>query len=103
MSTTQLINQTVAEQRHASESHQSRSPQRRGNSSSFGSSALQNVGESERTASLIGGAVLTGLGLTRGGLTGLLMLGLGGAIAYRGVTGHCSVYESMGINTTENS
>lgn len=59
----------------------------------------KNVGKSERNISLVTGAVLAGLGLTRGGLTGLALLGLGGALAYRGSTGYCSVYHALGVNS----
>lgn len=57
-----------------------------------------NVGEAERWLSLIGGGTLALIGLRRsfGGL--LLALG-GGALIYRGFTGHCAVYESLDINT----
>ena len=103
MSSTLLINQVVAEQRHASEEQrQSREHQQRGDShSSFGSHALQNVGQGERTISLLSGAILAGLGLSRGGLSGLAMIGMGGALAYRGYTGHCSMYQAMGVDTNQ--
>jgi uncharacterized membrane protein len=58
-----------------------------------------NVGPEERAASTVGGAVLAGIGLGRGGLVGLLFAAAGGALAYRGVTGHCSAYAAAGINT----
>ena len=58
-----------------------------------------NVGPNERAASTFGGAVLAGLGLGRGGLSGLALAALGAALAYRGTSGHCSVYEAAGINT----
>jgi len=58
-----------------------------------------NVGPNERAASTLGGAVLAGFGLGNGGLVGLLFAVAGGALAYRGVTGHCSAYAAAGINT----
>jgi uncharacterized membrane protein len=58
-----------------------------------------NVGPEERAASTVAGAVLAGIGLGRGGLVGLLFAAAGGALAYRGVTGHCSAYAAAGINT----
>jgi uncharacterized membrane protein len=58
-----------------------------------------NVGPDERAASTLAGAVLAGIGLGRGGLVGLLFAAAGGALAYRGVTGHCSAYATAGINT----
>jgi hypothetical protein len=101
MSSTYLINQRVAEQRHASEQQgQSRGIQQRGKAG-FDGHAQQNVGQGERTISLLSGAILAGLGLTRGGLSGLAMIGMGGALAYRGATGHCSVYQSLGIDSTK--
>lgn len=61
-----------------------------------------NVGEVERMASKVGGGTLVAVGLMRGGLSGLTMAALGGALIYRGVTGHCSLYQAIGADTTEN-
>jgi uncharacterized membrane protein len=58
-----------------------------------------NVGKTERQISAIGGGALALYGLTRGSLGGLLLAGLGGALVYRGVTGHCPAYSAMGTNT----
>lgn len=33
----------------------------------------------------------------------LLMLGIGGGLLFRGVTGHCSLYQNLGINTAKDS
>jgi uncharacterized membrane protein len=60
-----------------------------------------NVGKTERKASLIGGALLTALGLKRLSLPGLLLAFAGGLIAYRGLTGSCGLYERLGIDTNE--
>jgi uncharacterized membrane protein len=60
-----------------------------------------NVGEEERLASKIGGGVLIAAGLLRGGLKGLVMTGLGGALVYRGMTGTCSLYKALGVSTAE--
>ncbi|MFO0867199.1 MAG: DUF2892 domain-containing protein [Gemmataceae bacterium] len=62
------------------------------------SAHVPNVGKSEQSISLMGGALLAGLGLSRGSI--LLTL-LGGAMAYRGMTGHCELYHMLGINTAE--
>jgi uncharacterized membrane protein len=59
-----------------------------------------NVGEFERLVSAIGGGVLAGVGLSRGDETGLLMAAAGGALMYRGFTGHCHMYEALGINSS---
>jgi uncharacterized membrane protein len=60
-----------------------------------------NVGSSERTASLLGGGLLALYGLTRGTTSGLLLAGLGGALAYRGATGHCTMYQALGISSAK--
>jgi uncharacterized membrane protein len=58
-----------------------------------------NVGHAERWASgAVGGALaLRGLGSFSAG--GLLELAAGVALLYRGVTGHCPVYERLGVDT----
>lgn len=60
-----------------------------------------NVGSTERAVSSVGGAFLAGLGLTSGGLFGVALIGLGGALIYRGSTGHCTAYAAMGVNTAK--
>jgi uncharacterized membrane protein len=67
-------------------------PSRHGN-------AQVNVGATERALSSVGGAVLAGLGVGHGGLTGFALAALGGALVLRGSTGHCSVYAATGVNT----
>ena len=58
-----------------------------------------NVGEQERLSSAaIGGALFLN-GLTRGSLCGAAMALLGGSLLYRGFSGHCSLYKSLGVNT----
>lgn len=66
-----------------------------------GDAAAINVGETERTISLIAGGVLAALGLTRGSVSGLGLAALGGALLHRGSTGHCMGYSLLGINTSE--
>jgi uncharacterized membrane protein len=58
-----------------------------------------NVGPNERAASTLGGALLAGFGLARMGLCGLALAALGGALVYRGATGHCHAYAAAGVNT----
>ncbi|MBX6316485.1 MAG: SRPBCC family protein [Isosphaeraceae bacterium] len=58
-----------------------------------------NVGDTERLLSQLGGGLLLGLGLWRSGVRGLVMAGLGGALLYRGVTGHCPLYQALGAST----
>ncbi len=59
-----------------------------------------NVGQYERLASAIGGGALALYGLTRGTYGGIALAMLGGALIYRGSSGHCDVYQAMGVNTT---
>lgn len=61
-----------------------------------------NVGSYERWASAIGGGALTAYGLTRRSRSGLLLSVLGAGMLYRGTTGHCNVYEALGVNTATN-
>jgi uncharacterized membrane protein len=49
----------------------------------------------------VGGGALTILGITKGGLGGLVLAVLGGSLVWRGVSGHCNVYEALGINTSK--
>lgn len=62
-----------------------------------------NVGPDERAASTLSGAVLAGFGLGGGSPAGLLLAVMGGALAYRGFTGHCPAYAAAGINTARRS
>ena len=58
-----------------------------------------NVGQTERMVSVGLGAFLLSSGLnnlTRHPIKGLLRTFIGGALLYRGVSGHCPVYASMG-------
>jgi len=60
-----------------------------------------NVGEAERLASKVGGGVLVGVGLGRGGWPGVVLAGLGAVLYHRGATGHCALYTAIGADTTE--
>jgi uncharacterized membrane protein len=62
-------------------------------------SPRQNVADGERIVSIAAGAILAALGLGRGDLTGLVIAGVGGALAYRGATGHCAMYQAVGVDT----
>ena len=55
----------------------------------------QNVGESERWASMLGGALTALYGLRRGDATGAVIALAGGALVARGATGYCPVYAAM--------
>jgi len=60
--------------------------------------AVQNVPEWERIASALAGGGLVAVGAARGRLTGLGLMLAGGALLYRGISGHCMAYEALGIN-----
>jgi uncharacterized membrane protein len=61
----------------------------------------QNVARNERWISAVAGGGLIVAGVLRGKFSGLLMALGGGALVYRGLTGHCMVYRSLGVNTAE--
>jgi uncharacterized membrane protein len=59
----------------------------------------QNVSQGERLVSAAAGAILALQGVARRDLTGALIAGVGSALIYRGATGHCAVYQRLGVNT----
>jgi uncharacterized membrane protein len=60
-----------------------------------------NVGTPERIISSVGGGVLIAYGIKQGGVLGVLLSLVGGGLALRGVTGHCHMYSSLNIDTSE--
>lgn len=58
-----------------------------------------NVAGGERAASLAAGSVLVALGLRRRSVPGMLIASFGGAMLYRGATGHCHAYGALGRST----
>src|SRR4051794_28608416 len=60
-----------------------------------------NINEAERWASLIGGSSLIAFGLARRNLSGFALAAIGGGLVFRGATGHCDVYEAVGVNTAK--
>jgi uncharacterized membrane protein len=65
------------------------------------SSSERNVSEPERWASVIFGSALAAYGLKMRSIPGIVVAAVGGALVHRGATGHCLVYESMGLSTAE--
>jgi hypothetical protein len=60
-----------------------------------------NVGQMERLASVIaGGTILMTMGGLRS-LRGAAALAFGSGLMWRGLTGHCGVYNRLGIDTAE--
>jgi len=58
-----------------------------------------NIQEAERWASLIGGGTLMAYGIAKRDWAGLGLAALGGGLLWRGATGHCDVYQALGVNT----
>lgn len=59
-----------------------------------------NVGAVERWASVIAGGVLIARGLSQNrSWMGWTLAAMGGGMVYRGVSGHCPMYEAMNVNT----
>ena len=61
----------------------------------------RNVGETERWASMIGGALTALYGLRRGDGAGALLAVAGGALLARGAMGYCPVYDSLGMDSSD--
>jgi uncharacterized membrane protein len=60
-----------------------------------------NVGDGERFISAMSGGALAVYGLKRGGVGGILMAIAGGALIYRGATGHSNLYKALSVSTTK--
>ncbi|MBA2621665.1 MAG: DUF2892 domain-containing protein [Acidobacteria bacterium] len=65
--------------------------------------STKNVGDNERLASSVGGGLLAGYGIYRMDLVGAVLAALGGALLYRGATGHSPIYDALDINTADAS
>jgi uncharacterized membrane protein len=57
-----------------------------------------NVAEVERWASALGGAALAVYGIRQKSIAGAMIAASGGALIYRGASGHCPVYSAAGMN-----
>ena len=66
------------------------------------SSSATNVGSPERWFSVVAGTAIAAYGLARRSRLGLTLAGLGGALVWRGATGRCPVYGTIGISTADN-
>ena len=60
-----------------------------------------NVTQPERIGSVAAGAGLLLYGASQKSLGGIVLALLGGALLHRGITGHCSVYEKLGVNSRQ--
>ena len=61
----------------------------------------RNVGSLEGALSVGLGVLFVIAAVFPRSIKQLTMLSLGGGLLYRGMTGHCAVYQSMGIDTSE--
>ena len=57
-----------------------------------------NVGDTERWLSLLGGGLLA-LYMLRRSLGTVVLLGGAGGLLYRGLKGHCPLYQALGLST----
>jgi len=69
-------------------------------SEDYGYESNTNVGNPERWLSVIAGSALAAYGLKRRSIPGLVLSAIGGALVWRGATGHCHVYEMLGLSTS---
>lgn len=60
-----------------------------------------NVGQLERLASATVGGLLLANGLRRRSLGGVAIAVTGGDLLYRGLSGHCQVYQGLGVSTAK--
>src|SRR3954470_10403583 len=63
----------------------------------------QNVNSRERWLSVVLGSAVATYGLTRRSVAGIVIAGLGGALVWRGASGHCAVYDALGITSVPES
>jgi len=61
----------------------------------------KNVDDVERVMSVIAGTALALFGLKRFSLARLAMAAVGANLVYRGLTGHCSLYQRLGLSTAD--
>lgn len=93
------MNPAIARRRHA-KAIAARDPQTASASCQTGCHQT-NLGEAERQYSLLGGGILAAYGLMRGSLSGLALAAIGGALLWRGYTGHCELYHALGYDSLE--
>jgi uncharacterized membrane protein len=67
------------------------------------SPASQNVNSRERWVSVVLGSAVATYGLSRRSITGIAIASLGGALVWRGASGHCAVYDALGITSVPES
>src|SRR4051812_2429948 len=65
------------------------------------SSAGLNVGKNERIVSMVAGGALALYGLQRRDLKGVVLALIGAEVVRRGKTGHCRLYDALGVSTAD--
>jgi uncharacterized membrane protein len=61
--------------------------------------SAMNVSDLERLLSALAGGGLIAAGALRGSFSGVGLMLIGGSLVYRGVSGHCMLYQALGIDT----
>jgi uncharacterized membrane protein len=59
----------------------------------------KNINDPERWVSVIAGSALAAYGLKMRSIPGIVISALGGMLVWRGATGHCMVYEALGVSS----
>jgi uncharacterized membrane protein len=73
------------------------------NSNGHAENGGTNVGKVERILSAVGGGALVGYAIKNRSKSGVVVGLLGAGLLYRGATGQCEAYRTLGINTAEKS
>jgi hypothetical protein len=60
-----------------------------------------NVGATERTISTVAGGFVLLYGLSKLSLSTIVAAVAGGALLYRGLTGHCCAYQALDMSTAD--
>ncbi len=63
------------------------------------SKAEKNINDPERWVSVVVGSALAAYGLKMRSIGGLVLGAIGGTLVWRGATGHCFVYDGLGISS----
>ena len=82
----------------AASTHVIPQPQTRPVATALPAAGPVNVGDGERWLSLLGGGLLA-LYLLRRSLGTVVLVGGAGVLLYRGLTGQCPLYQTMGLST----
>lgn len=59
----------------------------------------RNMNDPERWVSVVFGSALAAYGLKKRSIGGFVLSAIGGALVWRGATGHCAVYDGLGLSS----